>query len=64
MINIFIAIALDKTSILVGLHFSLQNIYQSYDLDHAVGREQRQRQPITFFVYWCSRDVGHVPPWR
>ena len=37
-INIFIAIALGETSILVALHFSMQNIYQSCDLGHAVGR--------------------------
>ena len=37
-IYIFIAIALDETRILVALHFSVQNIYQSYDLGHAVGR--------------------------
>ena len=37
-IHIFIAIALDETSILVALHFSMQNIYQSCDLGHAVGR--------------------------
>ena len=37
-IYIFIAIALDETSILVALHFSMQNIYQSWDLGHAMGR--------------------------
>ena len=37
-IYIFMAITLDETSILVALHFSMQNIYQSCDLDHAVGR--------------------------
>ena len=37
-IYIFIAIALDETSILVAHHFSMQNIYQSCDLGHAVGR--------------------------
>ena len=37
-IYIFIAIALDETSILVALHFSVLNIYQSYDLGHAVRR--------------------------
>ena len=30
--------ALDETSILVAFHFSMQNIYQSCDLGHAVGR--------------------------
>ena len=34
----FIAVALDETCILVALHFSMQNIYQSCDLGHAVGR--------------------------
>ena len=34
----FIAIALDETSILVALHFSMQNIYQLCDLGHTVGR--------------------------
>ena len=39
-IYIFIAIALDETSIFVELHFSMQNIYQLLvcDLGHAVGR--------------------------
>ena len=37
-IYIFIAIALHETSILVVLYFSMQNIYQSCDLGHAVGR--------------------------
>ena len=37
-IYIFIAIALDETSILVALHFLMQNIYQSCDLGHAVGQ--------------------------
>ena len=36
-IYIFIPIALDETRILVVLHFSMQNIYQSCDLGHAVG---------------------------
>ena len=36
-IYIFIAIALNKTSILVALHFSMQNIYQSCGLVHAMG---------------------------
>ena len=31
-IYVFIGIALDETSILVALHFSMQNIYQSCDL--------------------------------
>ena len=34
---IFIAIVLDETSILVAVHFSMKNIYQSCDLGHAVG---------------------------
>ena len=38
IIYIFIAIALDETSILVALPFSMQNIYQSRDLGHAVGQ--------------------------
>ena len=46
-IYITIAIAIDETSILVALHFSMQNINQSCDLGHAV----EQRQPVTFFVY-------------
>ena len=37
-IYIFIAIALDGTSIIVALYFSMQSIYQSCDLGHAVGR--------------------------
>ena len=37
-IYIFIAITLDETNILVVVHFSMKNIYQSCDLDHAVGR--------------------------
>ena len=37
-IYIFIAIALDETSILVVVHFSMKNIYQSCDLGRAVGR--------------------------
>ena len=37
-ICIFIAVALDETGILVALHFSMQNIYQSCGLGHAVGR--------------------------
>ena len=37
-IYIFIAVALDGTSILVVLHFSMQNIYQSCVLRHAVVR--------------------------
>ena len=47
-----------------SLDVSMQNIYQSYDLGHAVGRSNRQRQPVMFFVYWRLRDVGHVSPWR
>ena len=35
-IYIFIAIALDETGILVAVHFSVKNIYQSCDLGHAV----------------------------
>ena len=46
----------------VALHFSIQNIYQSWDLGHAVGAEQHQA--VTFFVYWRLSDVGHVSPWR
>ena len=45
-IYIFIAIALDETSVLVALHFSMQNIYQSCDLGHTLG--------------WSN--VGHVLP--
>ena len=33
----FIAIALDETSILVAVHFSMKNIYQSCYLGRAVG---------------------------
>ena len=58
----FIAIALDETSILVAVYFSIQNIYQSCDL--VCEAEQRRRQLITHFVYWRLRDVGHVSPWR
>ena len=35
---IFIAIALDKTSILVAVYFSMQNSNQSCDLGRALGR--------------------------
>ena len=61
-IYIFIAIAIDETSILVAIHFSLKNIYQSCDLGRAVGAEQRRHQPITFFVYRRLCDVGHMLP--
>ena len=37
-IYIFIALALDETNILVSVHFSMKNIYQSCDLGRAVGR--------------------------
>ena len=37
-IYIFIAIACDETSILVAVHFSMKNIYQSCDLGLAVER--------------------------
>ena len=37
-IYIFIAIALDESSILVAVHFSMKNIYQSCDLGHAMRR--------------------------
>ena len=37
-IYIIIATAIDEISFLVALHFSMQNIYQSRDLGHAVGR--------------------------
>ena len=61
-ICISIAIALNETSILVALHFTMQNIYQSYDSYCCLiaekifrrpcrGAEQRQRQSVTFFVY-------------
>ena len=51
-IYIFTAVALDETSILVVVHFSMKNIYQSCDLGCAVGHtRQRRRQQITFFVY-------------
>ena len=36
-IYIFIAVALDETSILVPPHFPVQNIYQSCDLGHPEG---------------------------
>ena len=51
-IYIFIAVALDETSIFVAVHFS--KIYQSCDLGR--GAEQRRHQPIMFF---CLRDGGH-----
>ena len=35
-IYIFIAIALDETSILVAVHVSMKNIYQSCNLSRAV----------------------------
>ena len=52
-IYIFIAIALDESSILVAIHFSMKNIYQSCDLGCAdcSGAEQGRLHPITFFVY-------------
>ena len=34
----FIAISLDETSILVAVHFSMKNIYQSCELGRAVRR--------------------------
>ena len=37
-IYIFIAIALDETNILVVVHFSMKNIYQSCDLGLAFGQ--------------------------
>ena len=37
-IYIFIVIALDETSILVAVQFSMQNIYQSCDLGRALWR--------------------------
>ena len=37
-IYIFVAIALDETSILVAVYFSMQNIYQSCNLVCAVRR--------------------------
>ena len=62
---IFIAIAFDETSILVAVHFSMQNIYQSCDLDRALGRSNvHARQPMMFFAYLRLRDVGRVSPWR
>ena len=39
-IYIFIAIALDETSILVAVHFSMKNIYQSCDLGRAIGQSK------------------------
>ena len=47
-IYMFIAIALDENSVLVALHSSMQNIYQSRDLGHAV---ERSNVNLTFFVY-------------
>ena len=37
-IYLFITITLDETSILVAVHFSMKNIYQSCDLGRAVMR--------------------------
>ena len=37
-IDIFIAIALDQTCIFVTVYFSMQNIYQSYNLGRALGQ--------------------------
>ena len=37
-IYIFIALALDESIILDVLQFPMQNIYQSCDLGHAIGR--------------------------
>ena len=37
-IYIFIAIALDETSVLVAVQFSMQNIYESCDLGRALWR--------------------------
>ena len=38
-IYIFIVNALDETSILVAVQFSMQNIYKSYDLGPALWRK-------------------------
>ena len=62
-IYIFIAIALDETSILVALHFSMQNIYQSYDLATPWGGAT-STSASNFFVYWRLRGVGLASPWR
>ena len=37
-IYIFIVISLDETSILVGVQFSMQNIYELFDLGRAMWR--------------------------
>ena len=61
-IYIFIAVALDETNLFVAVHFSMKNIYQS-----CLGRamvEQRQCQPIKFFLYCRLLDIGHVSPWH
>ena len=57
-IYIFFAITLDETSVLVTLHFLMQNIYQSWSRP-CHGAEQRQHQPVTLFTDVC---VTGVPP--
>ena len=54
----FIAIALEENSIFVAVHFSMKNIYQSYNLGRAVGRSSVDN----VLVYWRLHDVGHVSP--
>ena len=57
--NIYIlsVVALDETNISGCLHFLMQNIEMSCDLDRA-------SKPITFFVYRQLCDVIHVSPRR
>ena len=62
-IYIFIAIAMDETSILVAVHFSMKKQLPVMWSRPRRGAEQRRRQPITFFVYWRMCDIGQVSPW-
>ena len=55
----------NETSILVAVHFSMKNIYQSFDLGCAMWGEQCWYQPIASFVYWrwsCITMTLHL--WR
>ena len=63
-IYIFIAIALDETSIICCTSFlDAKHLPVMWSMPRR-GAEQNQRQPVTFFIYWRLRDLGHVLPWR
>ena len=65
---IFIAVVLDKTSILVAVYFSMLNIYQSCDLRRALGRSNvnNVRWLLTFAWPWSriamTSSAGVPPP--